>query len=434
MLGRFYQVCFWGIVGLAALCISGYCYLFPIKQVSDFGLYWDYSVRLGDYVKGGFLLFLLMPFRALDLPSSFAAMVLHASAFVVFALALAPSPAFFRNRYGLAWMPVVVYGLCGLGLIPFFLITWLPTANFTEVMFVHTALVAFALRLIVFSGKEAHRWVGTFLLFAALTMRMQSVFGLAVPLYIAVMLAARRKILLKQASACMAVAVVGAVMFETGMTSLSIEHDDAVIQNQRYPLYNGLFVVNHNICGGYNPAGEALLRAEIKLSTAEFLRKNIARHTASEFLATMGCKLHRLFTERYYPATYWMNIYWHSAMDTSHDALSAQFQNAEQTAYVAMRWFIGILGGWFAAHLVRTRKRPEDAPYAHHLLFLLAVVVANITVFAVFEFNERYVIPVYGVLIAMMLNIAYQRHATPENAHGLQQGDQPFRRPFPART
>jgi hypothetical protein len=375
--------------------ISAY---FPIEPVSDFVIYWGRSTDLSMYIKGGGVLLLYAPFKYFNLPPSLAAMVVNLAAFFCFALAVWPIQLLkISTRWTLSNMMLYLLSII---LVFCFGLIWWPMAGFTEVMFIHTGLLALSLRLIFSARNNVHLYLGSFLCIFALTMRIQSVLFLIGMISGAVVLSLVffRTVVLRRA--CIAIFLSCLISSGIEFVLCAQSHDSFQVKlNHRTPLYTGLLVGNPDDCGTYHPPAHAAAVEEVNLPIATVVKKHLSHQPAKKVFSYMGCKLKNVFKKNYNITTTWWEIYQFDVKKRiSYKAFTLKHMKGNEHSILSLIKRLLLLGSLLV--LISAFANRTNAFYGFcYISWFLSVLL----VFMIFEANPRYLIPVYGLSIWMVI-------------------------------
>lgn len=386
-----HRALFFGLVSLVIVAIVLSGYFFPIDPVSDFALYWERSTDFSMYIKGGGLLLIYGGLKLAGFSPSVSGVMVASSAYLLFAWAIWPTPPVsFTNKWktsiGLIFYCGAVLAILAYGLL------WYPMAAFTEVMFIHTALLVVGLKWIFQASSRAVFLWGMAICTFALTMRMHSVLLIAGMAIGAAFLASvyYRKFLFPHTCLALCVCCLVASVIEWGLCAQSADQTEIKL-NQRTPLYTGLLVIKHHPCGVYYPPAHEAAAAELSLPLTTAVEKHLREKPVASILSDIKCKLEFIFVHTHAIASEWGMGYRATLPGFTQKALAHRIVMWDKSIFTWLKrlWVVGLLMA-----LILGLQHPKT----RFLTFcFIALLLSYVIVFSIFETNLRYLIPFYGL-------------------------------------
>ncbi len=272
----------WGFVSYATT--------YPVEPVSDFEDFWRAVGDLSLYVKGGLLIFLYWPLKAMGLPPGTCALILHIVCYLA-ALSTSVYFALFSNR------PMLLFRIASLSLFLVWGMIWTPLTGTVEVMMIHTSFLLCGLHFLLLSDSRKVNVIGLLLLFGAFSMRAQAmfIFSIAIVVFhvLSLLLPVRRSFLyrIRLIIPCLLLAVVSETV---------LQHDsfrDLEAKNhQRTPFYAGFVMADPTDtfgCGNWSLEAAQTAWRDMDVPLVEIFLRALREKGLSHTVSISLCKIRR---------------------------------------------------------------------------------------------------------------------------------------------
>jgi len=387
---------------------------FPVLPISDFSDYWSAAGDIRQYVKGGALLLLYWPLKAMGWAPSTCAVILHTLCYVM-AFSITVHFAIFSVREN------VLFRL--LALVPFLLwvLIWTPLVATVEVMIVHSCFLLSGLQLLFLSKSQTTNYIGLLLLFLAFSMRAQAMFIFSIVILVfhifSWLFPVQRSFLhkIRLLIPCLLLAVASEAILHHGSVRNSVAK-----YHQRTPFYAGFVEADPNKpadCGSWSLAAETAARRDVDIPLIKVFVHALQEKGFGQTTAIALCKLRRaLYRDEGTSAVWWTYAYYYERSPSSH--LIEQIEKHARAEVKFVKWYrwieLFLFVGVVAMSLLQRRQRNRNALGV--LLFVTALFIGHAVIFSLFEFNPRYLIPAFGLFSVSFLLFGHDVVLTSTNS------------------
>lgn len=341
-------------------------FYYKTAPFSDFLYYWSTANQMNDYIKGGVLLFMYMPFKLLMVQPFMAATFINSLCFAAVAFVFYP-----RSKQGfLSVIALLIFGI------------WF--AGFTSIVnsdLPHTAFVILSIYLYS-TIKNKIAKPGSLLLFAfGISMRLQTALAFFPVLILFFLLFDKKlKYLL------FLVFLILGVLIDISLSYQNPNHNN-IILNSRAPLYTGILVSDSGqYCGSWTKQAVQTAMKETRLGLVTVLQKHFSPR---RFASVITCKVRKIAAFDSI-SSIWLeaSVLENKAGNISVDMNPITILHMLETALTNMAKAIM---GIFAIYLIMKDRKAAVKFISIALCYFLILIV--------FEIQHRYMLALYSILL-----------------------------------
>ena len=369
-------------VGTIAVFMLLFGFIIKLWPISDFGMHWEQVNSINGYIKGGGLFFIYYPFQKLNLPPSFSSTIVNVLSWLLLAYSIKPDDRKFRHKIMITTL-LISFG-----------IWWIPSANNVDVMQPHVALLAYSLTRLYSSNSKNESLALIIILALAISMRMQTVlFLLPIIFFYFIRIIIRYKngktFRTLKITFCtyILLSIFLGVGIELGLR-LSSSSDQLIKGSQRTPLYAGILISNSKVgeCGSWSLDASIFAKNELEMPLIDVFKRYLTKERLMLLPEIILCKYNRMID--FAPFSSYLTA---SHIDKSQYKIKAfivSLAHLELSAsrIIKLSFYVTFIYSFFRfCFEIINDKKVSDLN-----LFFIGSLLGILTVFAIFEFNSRY--------------------------------------------